>query len=172
MLPIFAKAEGLPYSNREGWLTGSFHLLVNEKVEAGKDENLIELGVCVPVPQQLAGCRREIDGAVFYGYCENLNTPEVYDGTLVERFLDILEDFKPDMVHIFGTEFPHSLAMVRAFQRPERTLVGIQGLCCAIADSYMAELPYKVQRARTFRDRVRHDSLKEQQKKFRLRAEN
>ena len=98
MLPIFAKAEGLPYSNREGWLTGSFHLLVNEKVEAGKDENLIELGVCVPVPQQLAGCRREIDGAVFYGYCENLNTPEVYDGTLVERFLDILEDFKPDIV--------------------------------------------------------------------------
>ena len=29
MLPAFAKAEGLPSSNREGWLTGSFHRLVN-----------------------------------------------------------------------------------------------------------------------------------------------
>ena len=172
MLPVFAKAAGLPSSNREGWVTGCFHRLVNEKVETGKSENLIELGVCVPVPAELAGCRKEIEGAVFYGYCENLNTPEQYDGNLVGRFLEILSDFQPDMVHIFGTEFPHALAMVRAYQRPERTLVGIQGLCGAIADSYMADLPYKVQRARTFRDIVRHDSLRDQQKKFYLRAEN
>ena len=172
MLPAFAQAEGLPFSNREGWLTGCFHRLVNEKVEEGKAENLIELGVCVPVPGTLAGCRKEIEGAVFYGYTENQNTPEDYDNHLVPRFLEILEDFKPDIVHIFGTEFPHALAMVRAFGDPDRTLVGIQGLCGAIADSYMAELPYKVQRARTFRDIVRKDSLKDQQRKFRRRAEN
>lgn len=172
MLPVFAKAAGLPSSNREGWVTGCFHRLVNEKVETGKNENLIELGVCVPVPEELAGCRKEIEGAVFYGYYENLNTPEQYDGNLVSRFLEILSDFQPDMVHIFGTEFPHALAMVRAYQRPERTLVGIQGLCGAIADAYMAELPYKVQRAKTFRDIVRRDSLRDQQKKFYLRAEN
>ncbi len=172
MLPAFAKREGLPFSVREGWLTGCFHRLVAEKVEAGKDENLLELGVCVPVPEFLAGCRKEIEGAVFYGYTENLNTPEDYDGQLAQRFGEILSDFQPDIVHIFGTEFPHALAMVRAFGHPEKTLVGMQGLCGAIADVYMAELPYRVQRFRTFRDIVRRDSLKDQQKKFRRRAEN
>lgn len=172
MLPAFAAAEGLPFSNREGWLTGSFHRLVQEKVETGREEKLLELGVCVPVPASLAGCRKEIDGAVFYGYTENLDTPEHYDEHLVQRFQEILNDFRPDIVHIFGTEFPHALAMVRAFQKPERTLVGMQGLCAAIADTYMAELPYKVQRARTFRDIVRRDSLKDQQRKYYARAEN
>lgn len=172
MLPAFARAEGLPFSVREGWLTGCFHRLVAEKVEAGKEENLLELGVCVPVPETLADCRREIDGAVFYGYTEDLSTPEEYDVRLVGRFREILKDFQPDIVHIFGTEFPHALAMVRAFGRPEKTLVGIQGLCGAIADVYMAELPYRVQRAKTFRDIVRRDSLKDQQRKFRRRAQN
>ncbi len=172
MLPVFAAAEGLPFSNREGWLTGSFHRLVQEKVETGREEKLLELGVCVPVPASLAGCRREIEGAVFYGYTENLDTPEHYDEHLVQRFQEILNDFQPDIVHIFGTEFPHALAMVRAFQKPEKTLVGMQGLCAAIADTYMAELPYKVQRARTFRDIVRRDSLKDQQRKYYARAEN
>lgn len=172
MLPAFAAAEGLPFSNREGWLTGSFHRLVQEKVETGREEKLLELGVCVPVPSSLAGCRKEIDGAVFYGYTENLATPEHYDEHLVQRFQEILDDFRPDIVHIFGTEFPHALAMVRAFQRPEKTLVGMQGLCAAIADTYMAELPYKVQRARTFRDIVRRDSLRDQQNKYYARAEN
>lgn len=172
MLPVFAAAEGLPFSNREGWLTGSFHRLVQEKVETGREEKLLELGVCVPVPASLAGCRREIEGAVFYGYTENLDTPEHYDEHLVQRFQEILNDFQPDIVHIFGTEFPHALAMVRAFGKPEKTLVGMQGLCAAIADTYMAELPYKVQRARTFRDIVRRDSLKDQQRKYYARAEN
>ncbi len=172
MLPVFARAEGLPFSVREGWVTGCFHRLVTEKVEAGKSENLIELGVCVPVPESLAGCRREIEGAVFYGYTENLNTPETYNEELERRFGEILAEFQPDIVHIFGTEFPHALAMTRVFHHPEKTLVGMQGLCGAIADAYMAELPYKVQRSRTFRDIVRRDSLQDQQRKFRCRAEN
>lgn len=172
MLPAFAKTVGMPFSNREGWLTGCFHRLVEEKVKSGSDENLIDLGVCIPVPDQFRDCRKEVEGAVFYGYSENLNTPEIYDTKLEDRFAQILEDFKPDIVHIFGTEFPHTLAMVRAFRRPEKILIGIQGLCGAIADAYMADLPYKVQRRRTFRDIVRKDSLREQQEKYRLRAQN
>lgn len=172
MLPAFAKSVGLPFSNREGWLTGCFHRLVEEKVETGSEENLIELGVCIPVPDQFRNCRKELEGAVFYGYSENLNTPEIYDAKLEDRFAAILEDFRPDVVHIFGTEFPHTLAMVRAFGKPEKTLIGIQGLCGAIAETYMALLPYKVQRRRTFRDIIRKDSLHEQQEKYRIRGEN
>jgi glycosyltransferase involved in cell wall biosynthesis len=83
----------------------------------------------------------------------------------------VLEDFKPDIVHIFGTEYPHALACVKAFNRPERTLIGIQGLCSAIADVYMADLPYSVQKKKTFRDMLKKDGLVEQQAKFVKRGE-
>lgn len=179
MLPAFAKLEGLPYSNREGWLSGSFGRLIREP--GGEGGNLVELGVCYPVPASLGDCAVPCrasdfdedagDGTVvFYGFQENLDAPEVYDHALEGRFREILDDFQPDIVHIFGTEFPHTLAMVRAFRRPEQTLIGIQGLCCTIADAYMADLPYKVQKRVTFRDWYRRDSLEEQRHKFRIRA--
>ncbi|WP_130836246.1 glycosyltransferase family 4 protein [Lachnoclostridium sp. Marseille-P6806] len=175
MLPAFAKAEGLPYSCREGWLSGSFERLRREQKvyrENGEQDALlnIDLGVCFPVPETLGDCRRELEGVVFYGFQENLEHPEVYDRSLELRFAGILADFRPDIVHIFGTEFPHTLAMVRAFRNPTRTLIGIQGMCGSIAERYMADLPYRVQRGATFRDRVRRDSLREQQHKFRVRA--
>ncbi|MDD5939585.1 MAG: glycosyltransferase family 4 protein [Lachnospiraceae bacterium] len=171
MLPRFARAMGVPYSNREGWLTGCYERLIREPRRGGSDEKLVELGVCCPVPQPLGACKEIVDGVTFYGFLENLSAPEVYDSSLEERFRAVIRDFKPDIVHIFGTEFPHTLAMVRAFDNPEHTLIGIQGLCCSIADAYMADLPYSVQKRRTFRDRYRRDSLEEQQKKFQIRAQ-
>ncbi|MFR6329595.1 MAG: hypothetical protein ACLUOI_12715 [Eisenbergiella sp.] len=103
-----------------------------------------------------------------YGFREDLKRPEVYDCGMEERFQEILEDFRPDLVHIFGTEFPHALAMVKSFGRPERILVGIQGLVGECAKSYMADLPARVQEKATFRDILRKDSLR-QQEKFRIR---
>ena len=64
----------------------------------------------------------------------------------------IIRDFKPDVVHIFGTEFPHALACARAYRRPSRILIGIQGLISACADVYMADLPRNIQHKVTFRD--------------------
>ncbi len=172
MLPAFAKQVGMPFSNREGWLTGSFERLIREPARSGSSKPLVELGVCCPVPLKLDEGRYVIDGVTFYSFHENLDTPEIYDPSLETVFSNIIRDFKPDMVHIFGTEFPHALAMARAFDEPDRTMVGIQGLCCSIADAYMADLPYSVQKRSTFRDRWRHDSLMLQQKKFYKRAHN
>ena len=102
---------------------------------------------------------------------EDLGHPERYDASLEERFREIFADYQPDILHIFGTEFPHALAAVRSFNRPERTLIGIQGLCGEIARVYMAGLPEKVQHQVTFRDLVRRDSIRQQQKKFLHRGE-
>ena len=169
MLPAFAGKLGLPSSHREGWLTGLFERLTGRRSD-------VELGVCCPVPENLDGIRRSLptwEGEViFYGFYEDLNTPELYDERLPGSLYRILEDFKPDIVHIFGTEFPHALAMTRVFGDPSRILVGIQGLCCSIADTYRADLPYDVWNRSTFRDRYRHDSLQDQQRKFEQRAVN
>ena len=174
MIPAVAEELGLPYSNREGWLTGCYGRI------CGGDGG-VELGICFPVegnPAQVEercagkpGFRLGESGTVCYAFEERLSSPEKYDTGMEERFLEILKDFQPDLVHIFGTEFPHTLAMVRAFGRPERTLIGIQGLCYACADAYLADLPERVVRRKTFRDWLKKDGILQQQEKFRVRGE-
>ncbi len=168
MLPTYAIAHNLPYSVREGWLSGCINRIISSK----KDDEKITLGVCFPAEGEIASSKEEIDGITYYGFREDLNRPEVYDGTVENRFHVILDDFKPDIVHIFGTEFPHSLAMLRAFGNPDRVLLGIQGICSVIAGEYMALIPEEVQRSATFRDRLKEDSLLQQQEKFKIRGEH
>ncbi len=196
--PAVGKALGLECSVREGWITGALNRFLaggrEGKGRAGED---MELGICFPV-DPLSGIEisekrrlypltgqapsagekrperqaREAGREVWlYGFREDLKRPERYDALLENRFARILADFRPDLVHIFGTEFPHALAMERVFQHPERTLVGIQGLVGKCAESYMADLPPAVQKSVTLRDMLRKDSLLQQQKKFRIRGE-
>ena len=172
MLPTIARQLGTSYSSREGWLSGLLERVVQEQ-----GWNRIELGIAFPVDEEMGNFHRsmqlgESTSCYCYGFVENLDAPEIYDNSLEKRFGEILEDFKPDILHVFGTEFPHTLACIKTYGRPERTLVGIQGVCSAIAEEYMADLPMKVQRQVTLRDRIRQDSLRQQQKKFKKRGEN
>ncbi len=168
MLPAYAKAHGLGFSVREGWLTGC----LNRIIESKKEDEKITLGVCFPAEGEISSSSEVIDGITYYGFKEDLSRPEVYDGSVELRFHTILDDFKPDVLHIFGTEFPHCLAMIRAFGNSDRVLLGIQGVCSVIADKYMAGIPEEVQRSATFRDRIKEDSLLQQQEKYRARAEH
>lgn len=179
MLPAIGQELHLPYSNREGWLSGIF-----ERVQ--KKEAPFELGICFPLGEaQLAqiggsalpgeGCgtkRLLIQGINCYAFAENLNTPEIYDARMEADFRAIMDDFQPGLLHIFGTEFPHTLAAVRVFPHPDQILIGIQGLCSEIAKVYMAGLPDHVQKSVTFRDLARRDSIRQQQQKFIRRGEN
>lgn len=160
MLPAIGQELHLPYSNREGWLSGIFERVCSAEAP-------FTLGICFPLDTEQ---RLTVQGVRCYSFKENLNTPEIYDAELENSFARIFEDFKPDIIHIFGTEFPHTLAAVKAFHYPVRTLIGIQGLCGEIAKAYMAGLPEKVQNQVTFRDMVRKDSIRQQQEKFVLRG--
>lgn len=160
MLPAIGRELHLPYSNREGWLSGIF-----EKVCVSKAPFI--LGVCFPLDRQL---KLTVHGVECFSFVEDLNAPEKYVPELETTFEKIFKDFKPDIIHIFGTEFPHTLAAVRAFHNPAKTLVGIQGLCGEIAKVYMADIPKKVQNQVTFRDFLKKDSIRQQQEKFKKRG--
>lgn len=84
------------------------------------------------------------------------------------RYLkDILEKVNPDLVHIFGTEFEHSLAMTNVCNvRGIDTVISIQGLVSVIGKHYMSNLPFGVQKRFMFRDFVKQDNIQQQQKKF------
>lgn len=162
MLPVIAERLGMPVSNKEGWLSGLSARL------CGKKKKEVELGVCFPVTgKPIQGRAADI---VYYGFPEDTLHPERYDRTVEAHFKKILEDFCPDIVHCFGTEYPHTLAMVRAFDRPSRTLIGIQGLCFVYADAYMADLPMYIQKRTLLRDFLKKDNLRQQQEKYRKRG--
>ena len=99
--------------------------------------------------------------------------PYQYLPELEAFFESELREFQPDVIHIWGTEYGHTLAMVNAAQRLgllDHTAVSIQGLCSVYAGHYAEGVPYGVQRASTFRDLVRQDNILQQQKKFTLRG--
>lgn len=84
---------------------------------------------------------------------------------------NILDQVKPDIVHIFGTEYAHTLAMVNACNERNITVViSVQGLTSIVAKHYLAGLPSKVQSRFTFRDLLKRDNLKQQQRKFAKRG--
>jgi len=168
MLPRVAEQFHKESSSREGWLTG-----LSEQVLTRPEGRNITLGVCFPTLDEdlLEAGRAEItvdDDSVLYAYPvkEDVHKAEIYDSKLEDRFKEVLRDFKPDLIHCFGTEFPHTLAVTKAFQRPERTLIGIQGLCTVIAQEYPADIPPKVWKRKTFRDVVKRDDLIKQRDKF------
>ena len=102
---------------------------------------------------------------------EDTTRPDLYDPAQEQELRENCEDFAPDVVHCFGTEYPRTLAMCRAFPRKDRILVGIQGLSAVYAKCYFADLPEAVVNSVTFRDLVKKDTLKLQQEKFARRGE-
>ena len=164
ILPKVAAKMGLKASNKEGWLSGA-----SAAVEKGGE---FELGICFPVGKENDGFFLD-DGVKYYGFYEDTFHPESYDPSLEDRLSSIVGKFDPDIVHIFGTEFPHARAMAEVMKdHPERLLIGMQGVVAKCGDHYLDGLPESVINRVTFRDLVKKDSLKIQKRKFELRAEN
>ena len=174
MLPRIAEKLGQEVNNKEGWLTGLMDAVLTHN--ASDMEHAVQLGIAFPVAKdqnylQDALVINEDYDVPFYGFRENVLMADQYDVSMEADMEKILAHFKPDIVHCFGTEYPHTLAAIKCFARPQRTLVGIQGLCRVCAKGYMANLPRKVIKSVTFRDVVRKDTLKIQQQKFEGRGQ-
>lgn len=169
MLPVIAEHLNEEASNKEGWLSGLCSVILQKQ-----KENRIELHVAFPVTKELDGCRGTVtaegSSLFYYGFYENISHAEKYDPELENRLSHIIEQVKPDVIHCFGTEFGHTLAAARCCGEPEKLLVGMQGLCTVIAQAYMAELPEQVQKKVTFRDWLKRDSIREQQRKYEARG--
>ena len=107
-----AMAAGRNYSNKEGWLDGALGKLIQSDIEDNDRDSIIP-ALAVPVSAQnkeISDLRRsDIDmgrGCIItlYEYKEDINHPENYDSNLEQVFNKIINDCKPDIVHVFGTE--------------------------------------------------------------------
>lgn len=112
------------------------------------------------------------DTCSYTTFTENLPYP--YLSRLEEQFYREIIAFDPDVIHIWGTEYGHSLAMVNAAEKAkclDRIVISIQGLCSVIARHYAEGVSDHVQRSYSIRDFLRQDNILQQGKKFALRGE-
>lgn len=100
--------------------------------------------------------------------------PYVYYPELERLFAQELADFQPQVIHSWGVEYGHTLAMVNAAEAAgmkDKMVIGIQGLCSICAIHYTEGIPQSVLRSASFRDFLRRDNIVQQQKKFQLRGQ-
>ena len=181
MIPAIAEELDLAFSNREGWLSGLYGQFLAD------DSTDFELAICFPYSsrEMLQAIKAKVTSnetkkvfkfncgrTVCYSFRENLLTPEKYDIELEEQMTEILDDFSPAVIHIFGSEYPHSLALTNVCKEKKRILLSIQGLCGKIAKCYTEGIPRDVINSETFRDVVKNDSITQQQQKFAKRGQH
>lgn len=119
-----------------------------------------------------AAAEGQLDQGCSYG-CFVEGLPYTYLPELEESFRRELKTFHPDVIHIWGTEYGHTLAMVKAAEQEgflKKVVISIQGLCSVYAPHYAEGVPFRVQHRETFRDVIRKDNIEMQQRKFALRG--
>lgn len=136
-------------------------------------QDLREAGVTLRILYRGGGVPGRIDERCSYAPVPE--TPaHIYQPQLEESFRQELRTFAPDVIHSWGVEYHHALAMVNAAEKEGMLscmAASIQGLCSRIAPHYTDGLPASALGARTLRDMVRHDSVLVQQKQYAQRGE-
>ncbi|MDE7381499.1 MAG: glycosyltransferase family 4 protein [Muribaculaceae bacterium] len=142
-----------------GWIDSMY-----AKLKGCKD---VELAVICPGPvKELT--ELNIEGGHFYIFpFKELNGK----GEKVKEWMrQINQTFSPDVVHIHGSEFRHGLNWVKS-NGYRGVFVSIQGLISEIAKYFTGGLE-GCDVKQTFRDIIRADGMKAQQKKFYLRGKD
>ncbi len=166
VLPMAAEYLGMEVSNKEGWLTGLADMILQNESDSRP-----KLAVAFPVLKEegekkwLVPVKGQDSSLLCYGFWEDTIHPEKYAPTLEAELKAIVEEFKPDVVHCFGTEYAHTLAITRVCDK-SKVLIGMQGLCKLYAERYLADLPQRVINRVTFRDWLKKDSILQQEQKF------
>ncbi len=162
IIPGICKRLNIPETTAGGWLEETFEELIEN------DDN--KFAYCAPCEGN-GIIRIEYRNAFFFGYQRSYKPNHKYDLRVESDLKKILDEFQPDIVHIFGTEFPHALAMTRAFNRPEKTVIHIQGFAFLVGEHYRAFLPSSVYYRMTLRDVLRVDNIALQKRKFDMRGD-
>lgn len=157
-----AKAFHLPQPAQGGWLRS-----VSEALE--ENQNIQFVFIIPNVKGQQGRIYKECGNSLYIA----TNVSALTDEEMIHAFAEIIEEVKPDIIHIWGTEYKHSYAMAMGAKKQmmlNRVVVSIQGMVGMIAQHYMGGIPAKYQLVPSFRDILRKDTLKIQQRSLEYRG--
>lgn len=113
-------------------------------------------------------------GVTFYALPDA--PPLLYDENKqsnIAAWKNLIENEKPDLIQIWGTEFTHGLCALRiADKLGIPSVIYMQGYLRSIARYYFAGIPYsELRKSITFRDLLKRDSVIQQQKRYEKNAQ-
>lgn len=154
---LLMKDEQIPFG---GWL-------VNTSQELIKEDG-VELSIAFP-KKGISKYKKIIGSRVHYYAFEPVKKSRISN----LEFEEIINEVKPDIVHIFGTELAHTLSMVNICKKKDQKFViSIQGLVSIISKHIFSNLPWKVCYGATLRNLLRIDNVAGLKKLFFKRGKN
>lgn len=164
LFPDACKELGIPAPVVGGWMHSGAKALLNANQE-------LTLAV-VSLYEGKSLKWKKINDISYYFVPNSNKDIQLYNSDLLDYFREVQSNFLPDIVHIHGTEYPHSLSWVKACGSLN-VVASIQGMASVYANYYFGGLSIKeVLRTRTLRDFLRRDSLWSQKKKMDQRGQH
>ena len=159
VLPDFCGEFSIKKRSSGGWMTGMLY-------ELDKRDDL-EIALCFPIFDKERLKDGQCNGHKYYTFL--CSGTEEYNCQMIESFERILEKIHWDIIHIWGTEFPHTTAMLMACQNKGilgRVVINIQGMVSIIPHHFRAGIPKKYWK----RKNSDGDSIKAQRKSYEKRG--
>lgn len=161
ILPKISKKLNKRTINEGGWLVGLSNGL--------SKKNDIELTICFPALDENQLNKGKVENINYYGIPINRKEITKYNEKNVKIFSNIIKEVKPDIINIFGTEYPHTLEMVKACESLniiKKVVISIQGLCSVYAKHYTANLPHEVCKGKKFVEIIKKRSIYKERDEF------
>ncbi len=152
VLPELCEEIGLRKTNIGGWITGMWQELKKKKE--------IELGICIPVIDEFRRKDGKKDNYMYFSF--PFQREENISAIQEKRFEEILDKFIPDIIHIWGTEYHHTWAMIWACKKKglqRSVVINIQGLLSYCHLLYEFGLPAEILYDNTFGKTIHEERM-------------
>lgn len=163
-LPEASQLMGENPSPFGGWL-------INASKDLANKEN-VELSIAFP--SNKADKFKELKGEKI-NYYPFIPVKET-DNKVIEyneSYKALLNNLKPDIVHMYGTEIAHTLSMVNICNKLNiKTVISVQGLVSIIEKHMDSNLPIHAIYGNTLRNIIRKDNVRGLKKLFKNRGKN
>lgn len=134
VLPDFCQEFELKWNFGAGWVTGLLH--------AFQYCSEYEIGLCFPIIDEYRMRSATFQGHKYYSFHMDMNY-RTYADDMKNEFVPIVQDFVPDVVHIWGTERNHAKAALDACIAcgiSNKIVVHIQGIAAMMGLHYAVGL--------------------------------
>lgn len=130
--------------------------------------------VCCPVTDSRTLTEGVKDGVRYYGIPRKRWRGDRYEPDMGRFYKEVFRKEAPDVIHIWGTELPHTYSAVLAAEECgmlDCTVASIQGLVSVIETHFMAAVPLWVQYVMLPKNFIRGFNLKQTQLSYRKRGQ-